>query len=358
MRRWNFTNCSLSLLFLLSTVASGAEPGRVESAEPSTPIQAPAQTTDTIRLKNGSILHGVVVRFENAIFTIIIPGTQSRAMVHVNDVERIDFAESQSTSTSQTDQAVPPVQRDDTAAASSPSRKTGSPTVRDEAKRDEVKAAPASASNQESAPPPVQKDAVKRTETKPSSTSPTKQEVAQAQRGPDTSPPSDLTEKPRTLPVTDPSKQPEIRKTAASDGTSTTTGSPAVKKPASPVPTFREANVSVSGREVWIDCGVEVKKGDRLRISAGGKVNLSRNQSTGPEGVNISDPQRMMPNRPTGGLIAVIGDDNDDFIFIGAAAEFVAARSGRLFLMVNENNLEDNSGAFTVRIQVQSPAEP
>ena len=61
-----------------------------------------------------------------------------------------------------------------------------------------------------------------------------------------------------------------------------------------------------------------------------------------------------MRNQPTGGLIAVIGDDNDDFIFVGHARDFVAQRDGVLFLGVNEGNLSDNSGLFEVVIEAEA----
>ena len=56
----------------------------------------------------------------------------------------------------------------------------------------------------------------------------------------------------------------------------------------------------------------------------------------------------------TGGLIAVIGDDNDDFIFVGRSRDFVAQRDGVLFLGVNEGNLSDNSGLFEVTIEAET----
>jgi len=54
----------------------------------------------------------------------------------------------------------------------------------------------------------------------------------------------------------------------------------------------------------------------------------------------------------------VIGADNDDFIFIGSSAEFVAARDGLLFLSVNEGNLSDNSGSYKAAIELQSQRGP
>ena len=48
----------------------------------------------------------------------------------------------------------------------------------------------------------------------------------------------------------------------------------------------------------------------------------------------------------------VIGDDNNDFIYIGADREFVATRDGTLFLGLNEGNLDDNSGSFKVKVEI------
>ena len=59
-----------------------------------------------------------------------------------------------------------------------------------------------------------------------------------------------------------------------------------------------------------------------------------------------------LKNVATGALIAVIGDDNNDFIYVGAEREFTATRDGALFLGVNEGYLEDNSGAFNVKIEI------
>ncbi len=63
-----------------------------------------------------------------------------------------------------------------------------------------------------------------------------------------------------------------------------------------------------------------------------------------------------MAKEATGGLIAVIGDNNNNFIFIGDSREFVAAQDGALFLGVNEGNLDDNSGAFDVKIEIDPGA--
>jgi hypothetical protein len=61
-----------------------------------------------------------------------------------------------------------------------------------------------------------------------------------------------------------------------------------------------------------------------------------------------------MRNEPTGALIAVVGDDNDDFILVGTRRDFVAQRDGVLFLGVNEGDLKDNMGTYDVVIEAET----
>jgi hypothetical protein len=105
----------------------------------------------------------------------------------------------------------------------------------------------------------------------------------------------------------------------------------------------------------WTNSGLVVRRGQRLRISATGRVNLGAKGSSTADGLaSVQDREKLMRNQPTGGLIAVIGDDNDEFIFIGSSRDFVAQRDGVLFLGVNEGNLSDNSGTFEVVIEAEA----
>ena len=123
-------------------------------------------------------------------------------------------------------------------------------------------------------------------------------------------------------------------------------------------PTFFQINTRVRADNAsngWTNTGLVVRRGQRLRINASGRANLGNNRTSTPDGLpSIPDRDKLMRNQPTGGLIAVIGDDNDDFIFIGRSRDFVAQRDGVLFLGVNEGNLSDNSGAFDVVIEAES----
>ena len=125
-----------------------------------------------------------------------------------------------------------------------------------------------------------------------------------------------------------------------------------------PNPTFFPVNVKVradSASNGWTNSGLVVRRGQRLRITANGRVNLGGGRFSTPDGVaSIPDRDKLMRNQPTGGLICVIGDDNDEFIFIGRSHDFVAQRDGVLFLGVNEGNLADNSGTFDVVIEAEA----
>jgi hypothetical protein len=108
----------------------------------------------------------------------------------------------------------------------------------------------------------------------------------------------------------------------------------------------------------WTNSGWVVKKGQRIRITGSGEIMLGKgNKSTAGGVYELEDETKLLKAVPTGALIAVIGDDNNDFIYIGNSREFVAERDGALFLGVNEGNLNDNSGAFEVKIEIDPAGE-
>ena len=103
----------------------------------------------------------------------------------------------------------------------------------------------------------------------------------------------------------------------------------------------------------WTNSGWVVQKGQKIRIVGSGRVSLGEGRFATPGGVaSLEDTGKLMPNQATGALIAVVGDDNNEFIYVGNSLEFTATRDGALFLGVNEGNLGDNSGAFDVRIEI------
>ena len=127
-------------------------------------------------------------------------------------------------------------------------------------------------------------------------------------------------------------------------------------------PTFFTIKVGVradSSNNGWTNSGLVVRKGQHLRINASGRVSLGRGRFSMPAGVStIADNDKLMRNEATGALIAVIGDDNDDFLLIGPRREFIAQRDGVLFLGVNEGDLADNTGSYDIVIEAEAGGLP
>jgi hypothetical protein len=238
---------------------------------------------DTIKLKNGSVIKGKVVSYNQQEFTVVLDlgassrRSSSRMVIAAEDVESIEF------DAAETGAAAPgPIS---SAAAPNPSAKRG------EMSRET------------------------QTPSRPAETPASERETA------------------RDIPPTGET----TRVTPAS------AAEPAV---------VAEKTVSVVAAADWTSTEIRVQRGQRISITADGEVDLGNNRRASPDGVSLTDSRRLIPNRPTGALIAVIGDDNDDFIYVGRSSEFTATHNGILFLSVNEGNLKDNSGSFLARVKV------
>jgi len=257
-----------------------------------------AAFADTIRLKDGSIIKGKIVNFNGGKFTVLVgDDAKSRQMnFTAEEIESIVFDSGSN--------SVPVV---GTSVSSS------APTVNTAV---------------QTSPAPIN--------SAPASNDPntTVIQVGQATKTAETE-----TNQNKTVPVTSPSPE-------------ASAGNTAVAK-AKPI----ELNVKVLADNTsngWTNSGWVVRKGQKIRITGSGQISLGSGRVSNPGGVSIlADNDKLKKDSPTGGLIAVIGDDNNDFIFVGQSLEFVAARDGALFLGVNEGNLNDNSGSFEVKIEIE-----
>jgi hypothetical protein len=238
-----------------------------------------AAFADTIRLKDGSVLKGKVISYNQRKFTIVvyIGSSSSQHVISVEDIESVEF---------------------DSGDAGAVSR----------------------VESQAANPPSV------------------------------TAPPRAETQReniPANLPTDGPGGREESKATPETEATPNEANTGAVAA-------IAEKTVSVAAAADWTSTEIRVQRGQRIVITASGEVDLGDNQRTGPEGISIPDNRKLITTRPTGALIAVIGDDNDDFIFVGKSTEFVAPHNGILFLSVNEGTLKDNTGAFVARVKVLS----
>ncbi|MBK6314710.1 MAG: hypothetical protein IPF53_10465 [Blastocatellia bacterium] len=114
------------------------------------------------------------------------------------------------------------------------------------------------------------------------------------------------------------------------------------------------AELTIQAKNDWTGTQIAIKKGMKVKITASGTVKLDRagRVTASPAGNSSADPLKLIADKPTGALIAVIGDDNSEYIFIGTGVEFVAERDGILYLGINEGEVADNAGAFIVRVVV------
>jgi len=285
-------------------------------------ITASVSLGDTIHLKNGSVLKGKVASFADDQFVVMLDTGSgrylSRAMVYMGDVARIEFDSSSGIDLSAT--SAKPAESSPRETFTEPRITTKSETPKETRASDTPKETRTSETQREASPP----------ETQP------------------TPPPVRESE----------TTQPE--KSAASDTRSTeksaaSESSDLERNPRKQYLAIKTLNVDVAAKKDWTSSGLIVKRGDHVRVTASGTITLDpvSGRTCGPEGLtDLSDPKKLMPDQPTGALIAVISSDNDDFIFLGKSGEFTATRDGLLFLSVNEGHLPDNSGSFKAVVEV------
>jgi hypothetical protein len=114
---------------------------------------------------------------------------------------------------------------------------------------------------------------------------------------------------------------------------------------------LRERQVFVAANVQWTDTNIDVQPGQDVYFDAGGDVRWRPDRRDGPAGEQNSptNPNRPIPNRPAGSLIGRVGGNSTDYFFIGTSpGPFRMRSAGRLILGVNDDNLQDNSGAFRV----------
>lgn len=113
---------------------------------------------------------------------------------------------------------------------------------------------------------------------------------------------------------------------------------------------MRERTVNVTAREAWTDTGIDVRAGAPIYFMPSGEWRWGPNRRDGAAGETGSPFNRLrpMPNQPAAALIGRIGEDPSAFI-IGSDPRPVRARaSGRLYLGINDDVLDDNTGSLRV----------
>ena len=114
--------------------------------------------------------------------------------------------------------------------------------------------------------------------------------------------------------------------------------------------------VIVPPTQRWFDTGIDVRAGETIEFQATGNIRMSTsndNDGANPAGAWSGRRADNAPfkDRPAGALIGRIG--NGSPIFMGEAGRVRAATTGRLYLSVNDDYLEDNSGEYRVNLTVR-----
>jgi hypothetical protein len=114
----------------------------------------------------------------------------------------------------------------------------------------------------------------------------------------------------------------------------------------------RGRSIAVGGDRQWVDTGIDLRAGDMVTINATGQIRVARDG--GPMTAAGVDSGRTegatIPTANVGGLVARFG--NSAPLFIGENRTFRSARGGRLYLGVNDNFFDDNTGEFNVTVDV------
>jgi len=113
--------------------------------------------------------------------------------------------------------------------------------------------------------------------------------------------------------------------------------------------------VRVDAKQTWTDTGITVNAGDRVVFNASGQIAFGQSpgQTSDPNG-NPAERRANypVPSVPVGALLGRIG--NSAPFAIGMQTQpLPMPASGRLMLGVNDNELADNSGFYTVSVTKQ-----
>ncbi|MFM8396152.1 MAG: hypothetical protein ACKOB4_19700, partial [Acidobacteriota bacterium] len=119
----------------------------------------------------------------------------------------------------------------------------------------------------------------------------------------------------------------------------------------------RVRTVTVNANQPWTDTGIDLTPNLSLEIVAEGTIDVGGRVMSGPDGNQNAARRRLpVPDLPAGALIARIRYRDGRYSnVIGIGARSTPATEegeyGRLFLGVNDDYFDDNRGSFTVRVR-------
>ncbi|HXE74024.1 MAG TPA: hypothetical protein VNN18_00095 [Candidatus Xenobia bacterium] len=115
--------------------------------------------------------------------------------------------------------------------------------------------------------------------------------------------------------------------------------------------------LTVPSEKAWTDTGIDLYEGDTLRITAEGTINYTTSKTCGPDGGKREwgDLLKALPVNDVGrgALVGLIGESGVARAFlVGSKLDATVPAKGRLFLGINDDNLDNNKGSFKVRVEI------
>ena len=110
--------------------------------------------------------------------------------------------------------------------------------------------------------------------------------------------------------------------------------------------------VRVDANQQWVDSGVDVRRGDRVALTATGEIEYGPGARATAAGTRGGGTNYPLPTMGAGGLIARVGDSAP--FAVGAGSHTITMPAdGRLMFGVNDDNVSDNTGSFGVTVRKQ-----
>jgi hypothetical protein len=124
-------------------------------------------------------------------------------------------------------------------------------------------------------------------------------------------------------------------------------------------PRGQERSFTVYANQPWLDTGIEVEPGMTFEITAEGTIEILNGRRTGPEGdrnAQASGSRYPVQDAGVGALLTRIryrDGRESNILVVGrqGSATVEQGEYGRLLLGVNDDYFRDNSGSFTVRVR-------
>lgn len=132
-----------------------------------------------------------------------------------------------------------------------------------------------------------------------------------------------------------------------------TTGTTGTTTPTTGSTIAADGSIIVRANQQWTPAGITVRRGETLTFNTTGEIQLSADANDIATPAGAKTPRYAanapMPRELAGALVGRIGPNGQPF-GIGNLQSVTMPAAGQLFLGINDDHLNDNSGEFRVQI--------